>query len=383
MVFTEEIAMASSIVATKSMSVDINSKSLIVPMESQSLLIKDETKKKPPDGEIVNGVLKFPADTPLEISHEQPADIVSAVVIDQEIIDRDKEEEKEHNDKQEHSPTQSQFVHQIQSELESSSLSGNSGQEQHVLPDNNKTEVLQSDETILDGEPDTNYNKNKDIQSILGIPAEDKTSNELAQNNEDVKGDQDKLPLLKTNLSQELIVTIEKPPEVKVVTESLPEVLLVAEKLPEVAAVVEKIPLVNSARQLKRGQSVNQEDNISQYDDDVDVDDGGSTLTIGRTDTLSKQSEGNEVLHIESGREEEKWQKKETKHSHREEHVNEYCISPFFTVVYLLLGCLIIALIGVNFWFGFHLLLLIALLAVIALLVLLLTEFSEFHNLSI
>ena len=110
------------------------------------------------------------------------------------------------------------------------------------------------------------------------------------------------------------------------------------------------------------------------------VDDGGSTLTIGRTETLSKQSDVNEIVHIEAGPEERKPKKKHKQTTHREEHVNEYCISPFFTVVYTFLGCLIVLLIGLNFWFGFHLLLLIALLAVIALLVLLLTEFSEFHS---
>ena len=52
-------------------------------------------------------------------------------------------------------------------------------------------------------------------------------------------------------------------------------------------------------------------------------------------------------------------------------------------VLYIFLGSLIIALLGLNFWFGFHLILLIPLFTVIAFLILLLTEFSEFHNLTI
>ena len=332
----------------------------------------------PPDDFIVNGVSELPADISekkiSDISHEQPADIVSAEELDQEQSSREILVENKDNCKQ------IQIHPPDKPKIEYSSLSTNTDQEKNILPNHNP----ETEDTKLQGEPDANSSKIAEAGNIIA----DTTGGEIVSNESSNHGkvseeDQNKLPLLKRNLSQELIVIVEKTPEVKVATESLPEVLIVAEKLPEIAAVGDTIPLVNSTRQLKRGQSVNQEDNISQYDDDVDVDDGGSTLTIGRTDTLSKQSEGNEVLHIESGKEEEKWQKKQTKQSHREEHVNEYCISPFFTVVYLLLGCLIIALIGVNFWFGFHLLLLIALLAVIALLVLLLTEFSEFHNLSI
>ena len=120
---------------------------------------------------------------------------------------------------------------------------------------------------------------------------------------------------------------------------------------------------------------------ISQCDEEPDVDDGGSTLTIGRTETLSKQSEANDIQHVEM--DPESLQPRKRRKQHREEDISESCISPFFIVVYVFLGCLIVILIGANFWFGFHLLLLIALLAVIALLVLLLTEFSEFHNLTI
>ena len=56
------------------------------------------------------------------------------------------------------------------------------------------------------------------------------------------------------------------------------------------------------------------------------------------------------------------------------------CISPFFVGLYSSLGGLIIIMIGLNFWFGFHLLFFIGLLAVIALFGCILTEFNDFHN---
>jgi Flp pilus assembly protein TadB len=143
---------------------------------------------------------------------------------------------------------------------------------------------------------------------------------------------------------------------------------------------------MHTSRSSKQELIVRQEEFYGHCEEEDFGDDGGSTLTIGRNSTISKESDVNEIIQIETANERELPQKRynsanSAKYKHDE--MNESCISPFFHVVYIFLGCLIIILLGLNFWFGFHLLFLIALLSVIALLVLVLTEFSEFHNISV
>ena len=115
------------------------------------------------------------------------------------------------------------------------------------------------------------------------------------------------------------------------------------------------------------------------HENDFDFDDEGSTLTLGRTDT---PSDINDILQIEIEKD-ERQQRYQGSVTGEKKDTNESCLSPFFLFLYIFLGCLIIALLGLNFWFGFHLILLIPLFTVIAFLILLLTEFSEIHNLSI
>ena len=77
--------------------------------------------------------------------------------------------------------------------------------------------------------------------------------------------------------------------------------------------------------------------------------------TKGRGDTIQ------EVVEEEVAQEEEPSPKrvKQVVKAHRQEVVltNETsCISPFFVGMYSSLGFLIVIMIGLNFWFGFHLL---------------------------
>ena len=179
-------------------------------------------------------------------------------------------------------------------------------------------------------------------------------------------------------LSIDLLERKDHQPQDLVVTEKLPEVLLVAEQLPEHLPAATNILSVQQSKELKREESTYLNENIN--DQDEDFDDGGSTLTIGRKET---QSDIQDVLPKDDEREE----KQSIRHSNpvwsEENDINESCLSPFFLVLYILLGWLIIILLGLNFWFGFNLILLISLFAVIAFLLLVLTEFTEFHNLSI
>ena len=170
------------------------------------------------------------------------------------------------------------------------------------------------------------------------------------------------------HLSQDLIVTLENIPDEDLkVTEKLPEVLLVAEQLPER---LRKNVLVKTPTREK--------DPLAPCYESSELGDEGSTLTIGRTDTIQ---EVHEVLQIEPDPEPrpKKIVNIVKKAPEAVPHESS-CISPFFVAVYSGLGALIIIMIGLNFWFGFHLLFFVGLLAVIALFACILTEFNDFHN---
>ena len=382
---------------SESVSVEINPKAVLGVEVSESVVIVDEIHGSTTDSFLVNGdhilengptVLSVaaPESEALEISDEQPADVISetectAEELTSEQISKEVAVKNVYN-QQIHSPITNQNSVQLDTVLDKSNtveqnpenIPESKAETEDASFANTKSERRQ------DGDQDTYANKN--LGDTHSPREELKDTLVQVGNTEEINSNAPTEEITKLpKLSQELIVTVEKTPDVMVLTENLPEVLVVAEKLPELLQSTESILPAHSSRQLKRGQSLDQEEDISQFDDEGNVDDGGSTLTIGRTETLSKQSEVNEILHVET--EETRPRKKRKKQPHREEDINESCISPFFIIVYTFLGCLIIVLIGVNFWFGFHLLLLIALLAVIALLVLLLTEFSEYHNLII
>ena len=180
--------------------------------------------------------------------------------------------------------------------------------------------------------------------------------------------------------SQDILVNVECPAPTLVVTNKLPEVLIVAEKLPEQLPVAENLLSRHSSRSSTKELLAHQDEPSSNLDEEDFVDDGGSTLTIGRGSTLSKQSDVHEIIQIETENEEHSLKENDAKY--KSDDIQESCISPFFHMIYIFLGCLIIFLLGLNFWFGFHLLFLIALFSAIALLVLVLTEFNEYQNLS-
>ena len=168
----------------------------------------------------------------------------------------------------------------------------------------------------------------------------------------------------------DLIVTVENTPDEELlVTEKLPEVLLVAEQLPERLKAAKNI--------LAREPSKEKEPTAPPYESS-EIDDAGSTLTIGRGDTAV--TDLTEILQTETAhlRPSEDRVGSKTRRSTASE--NESCISPFFIGIYSFLGVLIVIMIGLNFWFGFHLLFFIGLLAVIALFSCVLTEFNDFHN---
>ena len=180
-------------------------------------------------------------------------------------------------------------------------------------------------------------------------------------------------------LSQDLIVTVENAPDDELkVTEKLPEVLLVAEQLPE---------------RLKTGKNILSRSETSKEDnkekdptappyESSEMDDGGSTLTFGRTDTITEVTDGLQVeARPEAGGEQPRSEARVKTVRHEVALENETsCLSPFFVGLYSSLGVLIIIMIGLNFWFGFHLLFFVGLLAVIALFGCILTEFNDFHN---
>ena len=178
-------------------------------------------------------------------------------------------------------------------------------------------------------------------------------------------------------LSQDLIVTVENAPDDELkVTEKLPEVLLVAEQLPERLKTGKNI-LARSAS--KETDNKEKEPTAPLYESS-EMDDGGSTLTIGRADTIAEVTDG---LQVEAGGQQPQREAgarvKTVRHEVALENESS-CISPFFVGLYSSLGGLIIIMIGLNFWFGFHLLFFVGLLAVIALFGCILTEFNDFHN---
>ena len=178
-------------------------------------------------------------------------------------------------------------------------------------------------------------------------------------------------------LSQDLIVTVENTPDDELkVTEKLPEVLLVAEQLPERLKTGKNI----LARSASKEVDNKEKDPTAPLYESSEMDDGGSTLTIGRADTIAEVTDG---LQVEAGgqqpRREAGARVKTVRHEVALENESS-CISPFFVGLYSSLGGLIIIMIGLNFWFGFHLLFFVGLLAVIALFGCILTEFNDFHN---
>ena len=175
-------------------------------------------------------------------------------------------------------------------------------------------------------------------------------------------------------LSQDLIVTVENAPDDELkVTEKLPEVLLVAEQLPERLKTGKNI----LARSASKEDNKEKDPTAPPYESS-EMDDGGSTLTIGRADTITEVTDG---LQGEAGRQQREAEPRVKTVRHEVALENESsCISPFFVGLYSSLGGLIIIMIGLNFWFGFHLLFFIGLLAVIALFGCILTEFNDFHN---
>lgn len=169
--------------------------------------------------------------------------------------------------------------------------------------------------------------------------------------------------------SPDLIVTVENNPDEELkVTEKLPEVLLVAEQLPERLKAAKNI--------LARASSKEKEPTAPPYESS-EIDDAGSTLTLGRGDTVTELTE---ILQTETGLLGSSEDRVDFKTRTRTASENESCISPFFIGIYSFLAVLIVIMIGLNFWFGFHLLFFIGLLAVIALFSCVLTEFNDFHN---
>ena len=219
---------------------------------------------------------------------------------------------------------------------------------------------------------------NKNIESSPNKSDDIFGDKEQPQNNEiSVEGSPMKI---RNTIPQELLVNIEHVQQELVITNKLPEVLIVAEKLPEHLPVAKNILSVSSSRTSSKEQIIHQEELLGQNEEEDTVDDGGSTLTIGgRRSTYSKQSDVDDIIEVVDKEETKQGSKRIDSAKYKDEDVNESCISPFFHIIYICLGILIISLIGLNFWFGFHLLFLIALLSVIGLLILVLTEFSEFH----
>ena len=165
--------------------------------------------------------------------------------------------------------------------------------------------------------------------------------------------------------SHDIIVTVEPNPEEELkVTEKLPEVLLVAEQLP--------VRLKAAKNILARSTSKEKEPTAPPYESS-EIDDAGSTLTIGRADTVTELTE---ILQTENGL----TGSTEVDFKTTPASESETCISPFFIGIYSFLAVLIVIMIGLNFWFGFQLLFFIGLLAVIALFACVLTEFNDFHN---
>ena len=175
-------------------------------------------------------------------------------------------------------------------------------------------------------------------------------------------------------VSQDLIVTVETTPDQELkVTEKLPEVLLVAEQLPR---------KLRAAKNILASESSKEKEPTAPPYESSELDEGcsDSTLTVGRADTVAEVAD---ILTAETGRvgsEDRVDYKVEYKPRPSTASDNESCISPFFIGIYSFLGVLIVIMIGLNFWFGFHLLFFIGLLAVIALFSCVLTEFNDFHN---
>ena len=135
---------------------------------------------------------------------------------------------------------------------------------------------------------------------------------------------------------------------------------------------------VSSSRTSPNEQIIHQDELLGQNDEEDAVDNGRSTLTIGgRRSSFSKQSDVDEIIEVVDEKEIIQQMQRVDSAKYKDEYVYESCISPFFHIIYICLGILIILLIGLNFWFGFHLLFLIALLSVIGLLILVFTGLSK------
>ena len=170
-------------------------------------------------------------------------------------------------------------------------------------------------------------------------------------------------------LSEDLMITVESCPNQQLkVTEKLPEVLLVAEQLPV---------RLKAAKNILRLSSKEKEPTAPPYES-LELEDGGSNLTIGRPHTATEPAGllGTETGKVPSIEDRVDFKARPVTSASN----NESCISPFFIGIYSFLGVLIVIMIGLNFLFGFHLLFFLGLLAVIALFSCVLTEFNDFHN---
>ena len=225
-----------------------------------------------------------------------------------------------------------------------------------------KAQVLQEPHHPTDhsGEtfPESNRLQTKDVPQWRGL--EEENCNE---NNDSAARKRSNFSVNKD--SHDIIVTVETNPEEELkVTEKLPEVLLVAEQLP--------VRLKAAKNILARSTSKEKEPTAPPYESSEN-DDAGSTLTIGRADTVTELTE---ILQTEN----RLTAPTEVDFKTTPASESEACISPFFIGIYSFLAVLIVIMIGLNFWFGFHLLFFIGLLAVIALFSCVLTEFNDFHN---
>ena len=224
-----------------------------------------------------------------------------------------------------------------------------------------KAQVLQEPEDQTDNAALEKYQP-KDVDDRRG------------REEENCNGKNDQSTLKRSNFlinkdSHDLIVTVENDPDEELkVTEKLPEVLLVAEQLPERLKAAKNI--------LAKVPSKEKEPTAPPYESS-EIDDAGSTLTIGRGDTVTELTE---ILQTETGLLRTSEGRVGVKTRTRRASESESCISPFFIGIYSFLAVLIVIMIGLNFWFGFHLLFFIGLLAVIALFSCVLTEFNDFHN---
>ena len=367
MVFTElrEPVMARSSLGQDSVSVEINPKLSLsenAPLAKQESL--EDMSRAGEHHVLING------------DHEEPGEDVVEEELQHVVIVRESPASEvtvagagsvPHSDKVQISLSPAQP--KVHTKLEESPIN------ETIVLVKHKVQVLQpseTDESVLEKllESDTGT----DVESARGRAGQRAGQGEAESGDRKIKYSAAK------KLSQDLIVTLENAPDDELkVTEKLPEVLLVAEQLPERLKTGKNI----LARSLSKEDNKEKDPTAPPYESS-ELDDGGSTLTIGRADTIAEVTDG---LQVEA-RPEEAEERSRREVSSKVKTVRHEvalqdetsCISPFFVGLYTSLGGLIIIMIGLNFWFGFHLLFFIGLLAVIALFGCILTEFNDFHN---